>query len=50
MGNHSFADRRFLDFAQLEDEGRGNVALFDPRLANVELTRLAVMIGKAFRP
>ena len=49
MRHHAFADHRHLAFRQLEDQRVCNVLLLHGRLAQVELPRLAVMIGKALR-
>ena len=47
MRHHPLADHRRLHLAQFEGQRRGDVVLFAPRLADEELPRLAVVIGKA---
>ena len=49
QSNHRLADVRVLDFGKLERESRGDVGLLMGGLAQMELARLAVVIGNAPR-
>ena len=48
MRDHAFADRRNFYFAELEGQRGGDVTLLSRRLADEELTGLAVMVREAF--
>ena len=47
--DHRLPDVQLLDLRELEDQGRGDVRLLGLRLAPIEETRLAVVIGEALR-
>ena len=49
MRDHARANGKPFDFAELEDEGVGNVILFGVGLAQIELSCLAVVIGESLR-
>jgi hypothetical protein len=49
MGHHPLADRDSFHLAQLERQRHGDMTLLCARLADVELTCLAVMVGEALR-
>ena len=49
MRDHALADHGLDAFAQLEHERVAEMVLLDRRLADVELSRLTVMIGECLR-
>src|SRR4030095_8897306 len=49
MRHHPDPDSGCFDLAQLEGEGGGDVGLLDRRLAQIELTRLAIMVCEGLR-
>ena len=46
MGDHPLSDFEILDLAQLECKGVGYVGLLNWGLADIELARLTIVIGK----
>ena len=48
VADHDFADVRMFDLGKLEYQCRGDMRLFVRGLAEIELPRLAVVVGEAF--
>src|SRR5690606_31332529 len=49
MSDHAASNSRVLHLTEFEDKGVSNMLLLDRQLADIELPRLAVMIGKSLR-